>query len=463
MIKTLLDHYRCALDIDSFDLLGELSPQTGFFRFGQQTICYGRCSGSPPASTAGSCLVDLSALVDSQSHRCSVPFSPDEVIENLRNERYVDEEQTGSRLRRLGKSAYYLSRPLLPFGLRSFVKRISLRGWERKVFPAWPVDRTVEEIGERLMLLAMEALNVERIPFIWFWPNGHSGCGVMTHDVETAAGLQFCSPLMNLNESFGIKSSFQIIPGGKYSVSAELMDEMRHRGFEINVHDWNHDGLLFSNREAFLDRAKRINDFAELHRADGFRSGALYRKTDWYDAFTFSYDMSVPNVGHLDPQCGGCCTVMPYFIGHILEIPVTATQDYMLFNLLGQYSIDLWRRQAELILERNGLLSLIVHPDYVIDKRARATYTELLTYLTELRERRNVWIALPGEVNRWWRNRSQMRLARKGSSWEVEGPDCERACVAYALRDGNNLVYALDSNNAPEENLAVRIAKSMAY
>jgi hypothetical protein len=30
----------------------------------------------------------------------------------------------------------------------------------------------------------------------------------------------------------------------------------------------------------------------------------------------FAYDMSIPNVAHLDPQRGGCCTIMP-FIAHI--------------------------------------------------------------------------------------------------------------------------------------------------
>jgi len=45
-------------------------------------------------------------------------------------------------------------------------------------------------------------------------------------------------------------------------------------------------------------------------------------------------NMSVPNVGHLDAQLGGCCTVMPFYIGDILELPLTTTQDYSLFNIL---------------------------------------------------------------------------------------------------------------------------------
>src|SRR3974377_2217094 len=97
--------------------------------------------------------------------------------------------------------------------------------------------------------------------------------------------------------------------------------------------------------------------------------------------------MSVPNVAHLDPQRGGCCTVMPYFVGNILEIPLTTTQDYMLFHLLNDYSLDLWRMQTEAIMQKNGLVSFLIHPDYIIEKRARGTYRDLLTFLRQLRSR----------------------------------------------------------------------------
>ena len=81
--------------------------------------------------------------------------------------------------------------------------------------------------------------------------------------------------------------------------------------------------------------------------------------------------MSVPNVAHLEPQRGGCCTVMPYFLGHVLELPLTAAQDYTLFHILGDYSTRLWQEQIDLILEQNGLVSFIAHPDY-LRRAARA-------------------------------------------------------------------------------------------
>ena len=62
----------------------------------------------------------------------------------------------------------------------------------------------------------------------------------------------------------------------------------------------NHDGRLFADKEAFLRHARRINDYAREFGCEGFRSGAMYREQGWFDAFEFSYDMSVPNAAHLE-------------------------------------------------------------------------------------------------------------------------------------------------------------------
>ena len=155
--------------------------------------------------------------------------------------------------------------------------------------------------------------------------------------------------------------------------------------------------------------------------SQGFRAGAMYRNQEWFDAFDFSYDMSVPNVAHLEPQQGGCCTVMPYFIGKILELPLTTIQDYSLFHILGEYSIDLWKRQIDLILQRNGLISFICHPDYLIESRAQGVYRELLGHLARLRAEKRVWISLPRDVDHWWRSRNQMKLLPQGEGWKIEG------------------------------------------
>ena len=252
------------------------------------------------------------------------------------------------------------------------------QNWDRLPFPRWPVDRTVDQLFEQTMLLSLQAQSIDQIPFIWFWPEGATSCAIMTHDVETASGVRSCSYLMDMEDAFGIKGSFQIIPEQRYEVTDDFLNSIRQRGFEVVVHDLNHDGQLFRDKDQFLQRAAKINSYKERFGASGFRAAVLYRRQLWFDALDFSYDMSVPNVAHLDPQRGGCCTVMPYFVGKILELPVTTTQDYTLFNILNDYSIDLWKKQIDLIMEKHGLISFIVHPDYVNGPRERAVYETLL-------------------------------------------------------------------------------------
>ena len=124
--------------------------------------------------------------------------------------------------------------------------------------------------------------------------------------------------------------------------------------------------------------------------------------------------------------------MMPYFIGNLLELPVTATQDYTLLHILQAYNTDLWKTQIELILENHGLISFIVHPDYATTGAERKVYEALLSHLAELRQERGVWIATPGEVNRWWRQRAGMRIVEDSEGVRIEGEGSERARIAYA-------------------------------
>jgi len=442
----IVDHYRCPENVAGFELAGKLCDDPGYFCFGPETICYGSSSFGSSSERSTGRLYDALADVTTNNGTVRLPFDPSEVIENLRYERYLedgDRNRKGLRGGAMARSLYYRLRPFLPVSVRKHIHRAYLSGWKDIPFPRWPVDRTVEECLERLLALSMKAQGVQAVPFVWFWPDGARSCTIMTHDVEHLSGRKFCPQLMDLDDSVGIKSAFQIVPEGRYPVPDALLDEIRRRGFEINVHDLNHSGQLFSSREDFSRSAQRINEYGSLYGAVGFRSGALYRNQAWFDALDFSYDMSVPSVAHLDPQRGGCCTVMPFFIGRILELPVTTTQDYTLFHILNDYSIDVWKDQIAAITRRHGLASFIVHPDYIIAKRARATYEALLEHLAQVRDEGRTWIALPRDVDRWWRQRSQMHVVRNGSGWHIEGTGKERARLAFATLVDDTLAFTI--------------------
>ena len=420
----------------------------GFFRFGPTATCYGQSTSGVSTGVEDAALHDALKSVSLKDSEIHLSFDPSQIVENLRTERYVN--HTGAKRgrivdHRLVRKAYYAVRDLLPVSIRRHLQKVYLGGWRKLRFPDWPVDFTVDNIHEEVLRLAMKAGGVRRVPFIWFWPQGAPSCLIMTHDVETAAGRDFTSDLINLDHSYGIKASFQVIPEKRYEVPDEYVRQMRSRGFEFNVHDLNHDGHLYQERVSFLERAQKINEYIKKFGAKGFRAGVMYRNLDWYNAYEFSYDMSMPNVAHLEPQRGGCCTVFPYFVGKILEIPLTTCQDYSLFQILNDYSIDLWKQQIALIRKRNGLISFIAHPDYLMKPQARRVYESLLAYLRQIVEHEKVWMALPGEVDQWWRARSQMKLVPAGDGWKIEGPGSDRARVAYATLDGDAIKYTVEN------------------
>ena len=449
MCKVISDRYRCPEQFIRTSLTGPLSAENGYFRFGRDLLCYGRPCSATPAASADDPLPDLLDEVRADLRDVQLPFELTQLVDNLTHERYLTnspETYPGGAPNPLLSKLYYSVRPFLSESLRIRLQRIYFRGWEKIGFPTWPLDLTVESLLETVLLLCMKSRGIDTVPFIWFWPDGASSATVLTHDVETEQGRDFCPHLMDIDESFGFRSSFQIVPEERYPVTAAFLKEIRDRGYEINVQDLNHDGNLFRSRHQFLSRVKTINEYGRVWGAKGFRSAILYRNINWYDALEFEYDMSIPNVGHLEPQRGGCCTAFPYFIGQILELPLTTTQDYSLFHILREHRIDLWKAQAALVMEKHGLVHFITHPDYLLDKRAQSTYRALLAFLAELESQHKMWIASPYQVNEWWRLRSKMTLVPEGHGWRIEGPGKERARLAYAKLDGDRLIYTREAS-----------------
>jgi hypothetical protein len=373
-----------------------------------------------------------------------LPFDFDEVVDNLRFERYPTGKM--GNVERTFKRFYYWLRPHTTPTVRQQIQRLRATNWQRRQFPQWPVDTSVENICENTLLALLRAGGLDRVPFIWFWPKGARSAVVMTHDVETSAGRDFCTSLMDIDDRFGIKASFQIVPEARYPVTPEFLGEISDRGFEICIQDLNHDGRLFDQKSEFLRRVDAINRYGRLYRASGYRSAVLYRNAEWLEDLEFSFDMSFPNVAHLDPQRGGCCTVMPYFIGALLELPLTTTQDYTLFQILGERSISLWRAQTDAILAKNGLASFLVHPDYILSKERRGLYEDLLSMLKDLETGQQLWLTLPSEIDRWWRTRQRMSVVHHERGWEITGDGADDAVLAFAKVVDGRLIYEVGSS-----------------
>src|SRR5262245_43054043 len=188
----IIDYYRCPRHLVNFQLCGDLSEVPGYFSFGQDAICYGNLSSGFPSKQVINRLYDASLDTDPDGDSVRLPFDPDEIICNLRFERYRDngkENGSGAGDGVMLRNLYYSwLRPFFPVPIRKYLQRMVLSDWGKIAFPRWPVDGTVERILDRLLVLSMKAQGVERMPFIWFWPAGARSCVIMTHDVDHVAG-----------------------------------------------------------------------------------------------------------------------------------------------------------------------------------------------------------------------------------------------------------------------------------
>ena len=115
---------------------------------------------------------------------------------------------------------YYGLKPFVPQSLRTAIRRSLALRLRKRIADVWPI---------------MPAS--ERPPENWpGWPAGKKFAFVLTHDVESKAGLGKCRSLMQLELELGFRSSFNFVPEGSYRVPAGLREELTTYGFEVGIH-----------------------------------------------------------------------------------------------------------------------------------------------------------------------------------------------------------------------------------
>lgn len=361
------------------DAAGELIEQ---FTLSDGGVLHARLVGEPP--------------------EVRVPFDLSEAYENLVAERW----RRGAPPRALTAhqlSLYYRVKRFIPRRAQLLARRALIRWQGTPDFPAWPLDESVDRLLRFYVRCQLLAAGQRQLSFDWFWPASARAAAILTHDVESAEGLRLAVELADLEEERGLRSSFNIVARW-YRLDYGILDDLRRRGFELGVHGVYHDRSMFADRGSFEAQVPVVREMAARVGAAGFRSPATHRVFDWLADLPVDYDCSMPHSDPFEPLPGGCCSLWPFFIGRVVELPYTLPQDHTLFTLLGHRSISLWRQQLERICRRHGLVQVVTHPDpgYMGDRRKRALYVE---FLDVLRERPALWRPLPREVAEWWRQR----------------------------------------------------------
>ena len=352
---------------------------------------------------------------------------------------FLYERYRGGAGRRRALNAYYLVKPLVPRRAQIAARRM-LAQRIRPTFPRWPIEPLLVEHQHELWRRSLAERGGDRLPIVNFWPDGRRFAVSVTHDVESPRGIANLDALLELERRHGIVSSWNFVADW-YEIPPGTFERVRAAGCEVGLHGVKHDGLLFSDRETFDERLPQIHRYLREWEAVGFRSPATHRNADWMPELGCLYDSSFPDTDPYEPEPGGCCSIFPYLLGDLVELPITMAQDHTLWEILRREDISLWRQKGDWLIANHGLINVIVHPDYVLSADRLELYAQLLAYLRERIDAERGWHALPREIAEWWRARSRMEVSEppgeprivgaEGSSWS------ERASLAHAYeRDG---------------------------
>lgn len=344
----------------------------------------------------------VSAWLDPESGSVRVPFDFDQAYRS-----YVTEEWRAHRsLRALTPEQlqlYYRIKRFVPHRWLLSARRLFMRRTGLPDFPAWPLDDSVDRLVHLYALCLLAAEGSSAAPFRWFWPRPHRAALILTHDVESAAGLRLAIDIADLEEARGLRSSFNLV-GADYPIDKGIVRELESRGFEIGLHGLHHDRSLFSSRAEFERQLPELRSAARDLGAVGFRSPSTHRVVEWLPELPVAYDCTMFHSDPYEPQPGGCCTLWPFRLGPIVELPYTLPQDHTLLTLLRERSAQRWLGLVDAIEARHGLVQCLSHPDpgYLGERYHRRLYVDLLDALAE---RPRLWRALPRDVASWWRLR----------------------------------------------------------
>jgi len=277
------------------------------------------------------------------------------------------------------------------------------------------------------------------------WPEGKKFALVLTHDVETGKGIKRCRDLMAIEEELGFRSSFNFV-AGDYEVPIDFINDIKSRGFEVGLHGLHHNGNLYRSKNIFSEHAFKIKQFSKKWDVVGFRSPSMYHNLEWFHDLNLEYDTSTFDTDPFEPQPDAAGTIFPFWVkgpngkpGYV-ELPYTLPQDFLLYILMQEKDIDIWKRKLDWLAESGGMALFITHPDYLnfnqskldIDEFPVQYYRDFLKYIQD-QYKDQYWHALPKEMAAFWATHYKTQEP-------VKKPPKHICMLAYSFYESDNRI-----------------------
>jgi peptidoglycan/xylan/chitin deacetylase (PgdA/CDA1 family) len=317
---------------------------------------------------------------------------------------------------------YYRVKKFIPISMRHWINYAAVRARMRDGFPNWPCETALLDLWHHWLRDSIERLGQSDPWHIAFWPHSKRCCITLTHDVESAVGFARMERMADLEERYGFKSSWNL-PLAQYPIDWKTVERMRARGFEFGAHGLAHDGRMFRSRHDFEVCKMLVERIACEHELQGFRGPSTLRNAEWIATMSFEYDSTFSDTDPYEPQPGGTCSLFPFFLSEMVELPYTLPQDHTMIHLVRRNPLSTWVTKAHWIQSLGGMILALTHPDYSGADEHLSTYEELLKVLSDF----DAWRALPLEVAQWWRERASLKLTIREGKPLIEGLAARRA------------------------------------
>lgn len=275
----------------------------------------------------------------------------------------------------------------------------------RLIFPRWPCETALVGYWKRWLSDVLEEFRLSDAWHLAFWPEGAKCSIVLTHDIRNANDLTQIGEICDIEERLGFRSAWYL-PVEDFEIEWCQIEELQSRGFEFGIRGTRTDQETPGDERKLQRLEPSLQRAIRDHYYRGFRAPSVCRDVSRIGGQDFDFDSSFCDTDPFDQRPGGTCSVFPFFIGKLVELPITLGRDHTIIQLLRRNPLSTWSLKARWLANAGAMILLATEPRYLSIASYGDAYKNFLVDVSKIK----AWHALPSEVAAWWRLRDKATL-----------------------------------------------------